>query len=130
MVSRGGEYTRSRLEAAQWRNHTEQSQHLEDLSKVEGYLRSTRYKLVFAHTNAQLEKLKGSSGAEAPPPQPATWLTLHEFSTETMDAAKVQAATNTEWTTRILQNSKIAEFHTYSLAKAHGKGEWFHGGEL
>lgn len=105
-------------------------QHLERLAKVEGYLRTTRFKLVYARSNAQSRALKGLPATDEPLPEPPTWLALHEFSTDKLDMARLKDATDSEWSERIYKNLKVADIPIYNIAKAHGKEDWFHGVEL
>jgi hypothetical protein len=64
------------------------------------------------------------------PPEPPTWLALHEFETEDVDVAALKKLTDTEWTKKIHDHVKVAVHPVYKIAKVHGKGEWFHGREV
>ncbi|OAA57403.1 Dimeric alpha-beta barrel [Niveomyces insectorum RCEF 264] len=102
-------------------------EHLDQLSKAPGYLRTTRFKLVFSRSNAQSRALKGLPvTSNEPVPNPPTWLALHEFATEDVDLGQLKDLTDTAWTRKIEQNSERRDYPIYKIAKTHGKGEWFH----
>jgi hypothetical protein len=102
-------------------------QHLARLASVEGYLRTTRYKLTYARSNAQSRALKGLSTETAAPPEPPTYLAMHEFSTETVDMLKLRDATASDWTKKIHAGSKKRVYNSWRLAKTFGEADLFYG---
>ncbi|CAE7023775.1 hypothetical protein PTTW11_03650 [Pyrenophora teres f. teres] len=50
------------------------------LSQSPHFIRTLRYKLLYARTNAQSRALKGLPTTDEPHPEPSTWLAIHEFS--------------------------------------------------
>jgi hypothetical protein len=97
------------------------------LSKYEGYLRTTRFKLADARANPQSRALKGLSTTDEPAPTPPVWLALHEFEVDDVDMGKIKELTTSPWTTKIHQNRKEAKFNTYRLVAEFGEKDWFHG---
>lgn len=86
---------------------------------------------MYARSNAQSRALKGlPATSDEPPPDPPTWLAMHEFESDSVDVQAIKKLTDTEWTARIHKNVKVAEHPVYRVAKVHGKGEWFHGREV
>ncbi|KAI1845264.1 hypothetical protein JX266_008574 [Neoarthrinium moseri] len=104
-------------------------EHLDLLSKAKGYLRSTRFKNVYARTNAQSRALKGLSTTDklAAAPLPPVWLTIHEFEVESPDLAEMKALTASPWTERIYAERKLGIFKVYKLVAEFGQKDWFHG---
>ncbi|ETS88023.1 hypothetical protein PFICI_01851 [Pestalotiopsis fici W106-1] len=101
-------------------------EHLLLLSKATGYLRSTRFKLAFARTNAQSRALKGlTSAAEEAPPQPPVWLTLHEFEVDSPDMLEIKRLTASPWTDRIYEGRKLGIFKIFKLLGEFGEKDWF-----
>lgn len=89
---------------------------------VPGYLRTTRFKLVYARSNAQSRVLKGLPvTSDEPQPSPPLWLALHEFDTENIDLEVVARAYDTK-----KDRNPTTGFSSYKMAKTHGNGEWFH----
>ncbi|KAE9579204.1 Core atranone cluster (CAC) protein 1 [Colletotrichum fructicola] len=101
-------------------------EHLDQLAGVPGYLRTTRFKIALARSNAQSRALKGLSTNDEPPPQPPKWLAVHEFESEEVDLVSLRQLTDTEWTRKINSVSKTRVFPVFKIAKAHGSGDWFH----
>ncbi|CAK7245890.1 MAG: hypothetical protein STHCBS139747_007495 [Sporothrix thermara] len=102
-------------------------EHLDQLAEAPGYVRTTRFQLVFSRSNAQSRALKGLPvTSNEPQPHPPTYLALHEFDTDDIDLPSLKALTNTEWTKKVHDNAEIVLHPVYKLAKTHGKGEWFH----
>ncbi|ERS95466.1 uncharacterized protein SPSK_02712 [Sporothrix schenckii 1099-18] len=102
-------------------------EHLDQLSTASGYLRTTRFKLVFSRSNAQSRALKGLPvTSNEPQPNPPTFLALHEFESEQIDLDALRALTDTEWTRKVHDNTETVLHPVYKIVKAHGKGEWFH----
>ncbi|KAF2827925.1 hypothetical protein CC86DRAFT_320360 [Ophiobolus disseminans] len=92
------------------------------LSKASHYIRSLRFKLVYARTNAQSRALKGLATTDEPNPEPPTWRAIHEFSAE--PSTKTANLVN-ESQSEILRQAKQTEFGVYKLAKFHGNGKFF-----
>lgn len=102
-------------------------EHLVLLSKATGYLRSTRFKLAFARTNAQSRALKGLPTTDEPPPTPPAWLTIHEFEVEAPDMLEMKRLTASPWTDRIYEGRKLGVFNTFKLLAEFGEKDWFQG---
>lgn len=75
------------------------SQHLDLVSRTPGYLRTTRWKLLYHRNNAISRQLKGlppnaddAAALEAPP----TFLALHEFDRVELDVEALTATGETE----------------------------------
>lgn len=82
---------------------------------------------MFSRSNAQSRALKGLPvTSNEPQPNPPTYLALHEFESEEIDLAALKTLTDTEWTKKVHDNAETALHPVYKIAKAHGKGEWFH----
>jgi hypothetical protein len=94
------------------------------VSRIPGWKRTTRYKLLYARTNAQSRALKGLPTTDEAPPEPPTWAAVHEFNCD-VEASSIEAAKSTEGSKKILGNAKQVEFVTYRLAKAHGGKKYF-----
>jgi hypothetical protein len=94
------------------------------VSKIPGFKRTTRYRLLYARTNAQSRALKGLPTTDEPAPEPPTWAAVHEFE-RVVDASSVDAVKKTEEAKTILGDAKQVEFVTYKLAKAHGGKKFF-----
>ncbi|KAF4625432.1 hypothetical protein G7Y89_g12735 [Cudoniella acicularis] len=104
-------------------------EHLEMIAPTRGYLRTTRYKLLYYRTNAQSRELKGlpprpeDKEVQAPP----TWLAIHEFDTEDLDTKALMATADTEWSKGILGSIARMEALTYHHVASYGDGKFFHG---
>ena len=96
------------------------------LAKAPGYVRTTRYKLVYARSNAQSRALKGLPTTDEKAPEPPTWLAIHEFDTLDLPMKDMQATAETEWSKRILGTAKVIEAPVYRHVKSFGKGTFFH----
>lgn len=94
------------------------------MSIIPGFQRTTRYKLLYARTNAQSRALKGLPTTDQAPPEPPTWAAVHEFDRE-VDASSIEAVKSAEQAVEILAVAKQVEFVTYRLAKAHGGKRFF-----
>lgn len=81
---------------------------------------------MYARSNAQSRTLKGLPATDEPPPEPPTWLALHEYETEEVDMKALKELTDTTWTKKIHEGAKEAIFEVYRLSKAHGENDWFH----
>ncbi|KAK0650828.1 hypothetical protein DIS24_g6418 [Lasiodiplodia hormozganensis] len=73
-------------------------QHLDMLSTVAGYRRSTRYKLSSAPT---AEATKAKLGVEVP-----RYLALHEYDTPEIPPEQIKLAANTEWSKKVIGGAK------------------------
>ncbi|KAH8675716.1 hypothetical protein BX600DRAFT_507931 [Xylariales sp. PMI_506] len=104
-------------------------EHLGLLSKAAGYLRTTRYKLSYARTNAQSRVLKGLATESEAGPEPPTWLAIHEFEVEDVDLAALGPLTASPWTTKIHAERKLGIFRHYKLVNSFAGGEFFNGVE-
>jgi hypothetical protein len=92
------------------------------VSKMPNYLRTVRFRLQYARTNAQSRKLKGLPTTDEPAPEPPTWQAVHEFTAEppqiVVDKVKGDSST-------VLKAAKQNEVNVYKLAKVHGGGKFF-----
>ncbi|KAM0328744.1 hypothetical protein ACHAQA_005157 [Verticillium albo-atrum] len=104
-------------------------EHLEKMAQVEGFLRTTRFKLAYARSNAQSRALKGLATAEEEAPRPPTWLALHEYSGD-LDMQKMMELTDSEWARKVISKLKVAQMPVYGIVKAHGQKDWFHGVDI
>lgn len=100
---------------------------MEKIALVPGYIRSTRFKLLYYRTNAQSRALKGlpPRDADVAIQKPPTWLALHEF-TETLDEKALRETGETEWTKMIVARAKSIETPAYKHVKSYGDGKFFH----
>lgn len=105
-------------------------QHLDMLSKADGYVRATRYKIAYARSNAQSRVLKGLATSSEPPPQPPTYLALHEFSTEDVNIEKLMEVSDSPWSRKITSTCKAFASPVFRLVKTFGEGDFFHGVEM
>lgn len=97
---------------------------------MDGYVRSTRYKLIWGRSNATSRNFKGVAGDSAPPPEPLAlpeWLSLHEFGSEEVDIPGMKKHTDTEWTRKVFGYTKEYRHAVFKIAKEHGTGEIFNG---
>ncbi|KAJ1337793.1 DUF4286 family protein [Microdochium nivale] len=113
-------------------------EHLPQLAQTKGYVRSTRYKLVWGRNSETSRAFKGAaaegsagsgSGSGSGSGELPEWFALHEFETETLDAADVQRLMSTEWTQKVFANSKQV-LGMARLDRAHGSKELHHGEKL
>lgn len=102
-------------------------QHLAAVARYPGWLRATRYKLLYARSNAQSRALKGGEAAAEEPPQPPKWLALHEFSDECVDMQTLVTYGSSEWTTKVVGGCEVMRNPIMKIAKVHGEGTLFHG---
>ncbi|KAJ4355582.1 uncharacterized protein N0V89_003602 [Didymosphaeria variabile] len=99
----------------------------ENVSKLDHYQRSLRFRLLYARTNAQSRILKGLAPAtDEPLPEPPTWLQFHEFSAEPQSDVR---STIRDDAHEVLKNAKQSETHGYRLQRAHGKKKFFEDAE-
>jgi hypothetical protein len=92
------------------------------VSKAPNYVRTIRFKLQYARTNAQSRKLKGLPTTDEPAPEPPTWQAVYEFSAEPAAAIKEKVKGDSH---EVLQAAKQNELNVYKLAKIHGGGKFF-----
>ncbi|KAF2468930.1 uncharacterized protein BDR25DRAFT_335268 [Lindgomyces ingoldianus] len=92
------------------------------ISKASNYLRTTRYRLVYARTNAQSRKLKGLPTTDEPAPEPPTWQAVHEFSAEPASDVRDRVKANPS---EVLKKARQNELHVYKLEIAHGDKKFF-----
>jgi len=89
------------------------------VSSIQGYQRTTRYRLQYARTNAQSRKLKGLPAPDEPEPEPPTWQAFHEFD-RIVEREELRRLEETEQAKKVLSASEESEIAVYKLAKAHG----------
>ena len=92
------------------------------VSKAPNYLRSLKFHLLYARTNAQSRKLKGLPTTDEPAPEPPTWQAVHEFSAEPSSAIREKVKNDLS---EVLTKAKQNELNVYKLAKVHGGGKFF-----
>ncbi|KAF2489793.1 hypothetical protein BU16DRAFT_622403 [Lophium mytilinum] len=96
---------------------------IKELSKAKGYMRSTRFKLLYARSNAQSRALKGLPTTDTPPPEPPTRMVLHEFSEE--PDSGIRDKLRTDKSNKIVADAKETEAILYKLVVAHGRKNFF-----
>jgi len=96
---------------------------IEEISKAKGYMRATRFKLLYARSNAQSRALKGLPTTDTPPPEPPTWMTLYEFSDEV--ESEIIEKLRTDKSKKVVANAKETEARLYKLVVAHGQKNFF-----
>ncbi|KAF2836236.1 hypothetical protein M501DRAFT_940071 [Patellaria atrata CBS 101060] len=97
---------------------------IEAISKLQGYIRTTRFKLLYARTNAQSRALKGLPTTDEPNPEPPTHLSLHEFERDPSRDELTRALESGNGK-KIFSEAKEVETHIYKIAKAHGAKKFF-----
>jgi hypothetical protein len=80
-------------------------QHLDMLSMVDGYQRSTRYKSAQTWTKNITE---------------ADWYGIHEFSEAKWSAEKLKIVDGTKWSKKVLGESKMADINLWDWIAEHG----------
>lgn len=103
------------------------------MAKHKDYLRTTRFKLISARTNAQSRVLKGlASPTDEAAPEPTTWLSLHEFQCDAdqVNILELKKLTSSPWCDKILASYGVHEVSVYRLVKEFGERDWFHGVEM
>lgn len=103
------------------------------MTKAKGYLRTTRFKLVFARSNAESRVLKGlAPPTNDPLPPAARWSTLHEFDCDgkDIDLEELEALTASPMHDQVTGAAALNETRVYELVKEFGKKDWFHGVEM
>ncbi|KAH7152620.1 hypothetical protein EDB81DRAFT_431515 [Dactylonectria macrodidyma] len=104
--------------------------HCAAMAQANGYLRTTGFRLGSARSTAQLRALKGLDAAtDDPAPQPATWISLHEFDCDAsqLDAVKLGNLASRPWEDKTFD---VYDVHVYALAQEAGEKNWFHGAKV
>ncbi|KAI4630378.1 hypothetical protein J4E80_001313 [Alternaria sp. BMP 0032] len=96
------------------------------LEKSPQYIRTLRFKLLYARTNAQSRALKGLPTTDEPHPEPSTWLAMHEF-TDVPDEGFVKALNDD--VSKAAKEGEWGETEIESLGwrldRVHGDGKFF-----
>ena len=102
-------------------------QHLALVAKVAGFIRCTRYKLVYYRTNAQSRELKGlpARAEDKVIKAPPTYINLFEFDIVDPDMAALKATGTTDWARKIM-NDCDRETGIYVTQRLFGDEEFFH----
>jgi hypothetical protein len=102
------------------------AQQISALEDSPNYIRTLRFKLLYARTNAQSRALKGLPTTDEPHPEPSTWLAMHEFAdAPNEDYVKVlndgvnRAAEEAGW------GETVIETFVWRLDRVHGEGKLF-----
>ncbi|KAL1797749.1 hypothetical protein ACET3X_004355 [Alternaria dauci] len=102
------------------------SQQAHVVEQTPQYIRTVRFKLLYARTNAQSRALKGLPTTDEPHPEPATWLAMHEFAgvpdegiVSTLEGRTKQAAEGGKW------GATEIEILVWRLDRAHGDEKFF-----
>lgn len=98
------------------------------MAKVPGFLRTTRFELLYYRTNAQSRALKGLPAREADleiavPPK---FIAIHEFSTDVLDQQALAKTAESERSKRMLSDCKKVETNAWNLKGSFGTGDFFH----
>jgi len=93
-------------------------------SKIPGYQRTMRFRLLYARTNAQSRALKGLPTTNEAAPEPPTFQAIHEFS-QAVDTSAFDIIKNAEGSKKILSGAKQLELAIFKLAKGFGKKQFF-----
>ncbi|KAF8870206.1 hypothetical protein BD779DRAFT_611826 [Infundibulicybe gibba] len=89
-----------------------EEEHMELISRVPGWKRGRRYKLV------DWTELGGGASKEAKEREPARYLAVHEWDRDGfMDTAEFAFASSTPWTTKIRKSMAIREVGSFKLYK-------------
>ncbi|OAL46554.1 hypothetical protein IQ07DRAFT_683311 [Pyrenochaeta sp. DS3sAY3a] len=97
-----------------------------EVAKVQGYVRSLRFKLLYARTNAQSRKLKGLPPAEEEMVEMPTWLAIHEFKEVPGEEVLERLRTDPGEVMREKGWGKTEiETHAWRLDRVHGEGKFF-----
>ncbi|KAK0109530.1 hypothetical protein ONS95_002218 [Cadophora gregata] len=103
-------------------------EHLERLSTVPGYLRTTRYRLMHHSTNEDTRVMFGLTSKDdlviQERDEPPTWHAIHEFD-ENFDMNALRETIDTEWTKKIFSDTTKQEYNVYRHEKSYGDGEFF-----
>jgi hypothetical protein len=101
-------------------------QQISALEDSPNYIRTLRFKLLYARTNAQSRALKGLPTTDEPHPEPSTWLAMHEFAeapnedyVNVLNDGVNSAAKEAGW-----GETEIETF-VWRLDRVHGEGKLF-----
>ncbi|KAI4937445.1 uncharacterized protein J4E92_002176 [Alternaria infectoria] len=90
------------------------------------YMRTLRFKLLYARTNAQSRALKGLPTTDEPHPEPSKWMAMHEFAglpddnfVKALDNDASKAAEEGSW------GETEVETLVWKLDRVHGDGKLF-----
>ncbi|KAH6875985.1 hypothetical protein BKA58DRAFT_132623 [Alternaria rosae] len=90
------------------------------------FIRTLRFKLLYARTNAQSRALKGLPTTDEPHPEPSTWLAIHEFAgspdenlVKALNDGMSKAAEECGW------GETEMETLVWRLDRVHGDGKFF-----
>ncbi|KAG9191061.1 hypothetical protein G6011_09149 [Alternaria panax] len=96
------------------------------LGQIPQYIRTLRFRLLYARTNAQSRALKGLSTTDEPHPEPSTWLAMHEFAgapdegvMRALDGSAKKAAEEGGW------GATENEMLVWRVDHAHGERNFF-----
>ncbi|KAI4652031.1 hypothetical protein J4E93_002228 [Alternaria ventricosa] len=96
------------------------------LEKSPQYMRTLRFKLLYARTNAQSRALKGLPTTDEPHPEPSIWMAMHEFVDvpdegflKALDDDVDKAAEEGGW------GETEVETLVWKLDRVHGNGKFF-----
>lgn len=96
------------------------------VSRGKGYLRTIRFRLLYARSNAQSRALKGLPTNDEPHPEPSTWLAVHEFEetpeekvAETVEKDVKDASAAGSW------GATLSEVHIWKSDRVLGEGKFF-----
>ena len=89
-------------------------------------MRTLRFKLLYARTNAQSRALKGLPTTDEPHPEPSTWMAMHEFAgvpdetfVKALNDGVSKAAEEDGW------GETEIETLVWKLDRVHGDGKFF-----
>jgi len=94
------------------------------LSDAKNYIRTMYFKLIYARTNAQSRAFKGLPTTDEPPPEPSTWLAVHEFSGLSDEEVVQSVRSNAERGLKGVGKMEN-EVHVWKLDRVHGRGKFF-----
>lgn len=97
------------------------------VAEVPGFVRCTRYRLVYHRTNAQSRELKGlaARAEDKAIKDPPTYMNLFEFDIENPNMAALMATGETDWAKKIM-NDCDREAGIYVTEKLFGDEKFFH----
>jgi len=100
------------------------------ISKTPHYIRTLRFKLLYARANSLSRALKGLPTTDEPHSEPSTWLAIHEFATlpeETLlESVKSYAETILNELGIIEVWGKVeSDMHVWKVDSVHGEGKFF-----
>ncbi|EUC30605.1 hypothetical protein COCCADRAFT_103486 [Bipolaris zeicola 26-R-13] len=100
------------------------------ISKEPHYIRTLRFKLVYARTNAQSRALKGLPATDEPQPEPSTWVAIHEFAELPEESLLERIKSDAETTLNESANDEgwgktESEVHVWKVDSVQGEGKFF-----